>query len=179
MRADARRNYERIVSTAREVFTEHGPDAPLDEVAKRAEVGSGTLYRHFPDRLALIEAVYRDEVARLCARAEVIAEKSEPEQMVDDWLRDQVDFIVNGHGLAASLKAALDKESPVFEHCRAMLSDAAASVLTPAQQIGAIRKDLMPRDLLKLGHAIGTAIQTAPPDQADRIMSVMLRGLRD
>jgi AcrR family transcriptional regulator len=177
MRADARRNYERIITIAREVFAEHGPEAPLDDIARRACVGPGTLYRHFPNREALIEAVYRADIEQLTQRATELAESRSPGDALAEWLREQVTFVVQNHGLAATLKAAIDRDSKTFALCKTLLNDAAAKIVGSAQEAGVIRDDVQPRDLLLMAHAIGVASQTTP-DAAPRMVTVMLDGLR-
>lgn len=177
MRADARRNFERIVATAREVFTEHGADAPMDEVAKRAKVGAGTLYRHFPNREALIEAVYRDDVERLCQRAyDLLAERS-PSEALDGWVREEITYLIRSGGLAATMKATI-RDSEVFAQCKAAMRDAADALLSSAKEDGEVRPDVQPRDLLLLGHGVSTAAEHASPEEAERLISVMLAGLR-
>ncbi|WP_236794917.1 TetR/AcrR family transcriptional regulator [Amycolatopsis sp. GM8] len=177
MRADARRNYERIVNVAREAFTEHGPEAPLDDIARRACVGPGTLYRHFPNREALIEAVYRADVEKLTERAAELAESHSPGDALAEWVREHVGFVVQNHGLAATLKAAMDRDSQTFALCKTMLYDAAENMVVAAQDVGAIRDDIKPRDLLLMAHGIGSASQNSP-DAAPRLVEVMLDGLR-
>ncbi|WP_137812344.1 TetR/AcrR family transcriptional regulator [Gandjariella thermophila] len=177
MRADARRNYERLVATARDVFTEQGPDAPLDDIARRAGVGPGTLYRHFPTREALVEAVYRGEIADLSARAYQLLEDFSPADALVAWLAEQVRFATLKRGLAATLKAVVDRDSETFAWCHTTLRDAAAAVVTRAQEAGAIRPDVTPTDVLRLCHGVAVATEHAP-DDADRLLSVLLDGLR-
>jgi AcrR family transcriptional regulator len=178
LRAAARRNYERIVTTAREAFSEHGADATLDDIAKRAEVGAGTLYRHFPTREALIEAVYRGEIAQLSEAAFRMLEKLPPGEALDEWMLDQVRYVVRKRGLAGALKASLDAGSETFAWCQSRMREAAAALLAPGQEAGEIRADITPADLLRLGHAIGLAVEKAPPGDDERLVSVMLAGLR-
>jgi AcrR family transcriptional regulator len=178
MRADARRNYERLVEVAREVFTEQGPEAPLDEIARRAGVGAGTLYRHFPGRDSLIEAVYRADIAAIAAEAHRLLDELPPGEALAAWLRHQLDFTVRAHGLAASLKAAIDQDSETFAWCRSTLSEAAATVLGAARDAGAVRTDVTPTTLLRLVHGIGMVTATAAPGEPDKMLNVLLDGLR-
>jgi len=178
MRADARRNYERIVETAREVFFDQGIDAPLDEIAKRAQVGPGTLYRHFPTREVLTEAVYRNEIEELADRAYTLAKELSPEEALHEWMRGQVRFVVERHGLASALKAAIDEDSEVFTYCKDKLRTAVATILEPAQAEGTVRADLEPGDLLRLGHGIGASAKYSDAAGAERLLSVVLAGLR-
>lgn len=177
MRADARRNYERILSTAREAFTELGPEAPLDDIARKACVGAGTLYRHFPNREALIEAVYRDDIERLSSWAHELLDQHEPAKALELWMREQVAFVLHKRGVAASLKAAMDRDSETFALCKTMMNEAAAELLTRAQEAGAVRPDLKPRDLLLLGHGVGVAAEGSD-ETAERLITVVLDGLR-
>jgi AcrR family transcriptional regulator len=177
MRADARRNYERIVAVARDVFAEHGAEAPLDDIARRAHVGAGTLYRHFPSRDTLIEAVYRGEIETLCARAYELLDDRSPDDALNEWMREHVSFVLNKRGLAMTLKAALERDSETFALCKTKLRDAAAALLTAAQDVAAVRADVRADDLLRLGHAVGVATERAPED-TERLLSLMLDGLR-
>lgn len=177
MRADARRNHERIVTAAREAFAEHGPGAPLDDIARRAGVGAGTLYRHFAGREALIEAVYRADVERLNLRAGELAGELQPLDALAGWLREQVGYVIHNRGLGAALKAAIDQDSETYALCKRLMRDAAAAVLVPAQEAGLVRSDLEPRDLLLLGHGLGVAAE-ASPDAFERLLSVTVAGLR-
>ncbi|WP_225731512.1 MULTISPECIES: TetR/AcrR family transcriptional regulator [unclassified Nocardia] len=177
MRADARRNYERIVEAARAAFAEHGPDAPLDDIARRAGVGAGTLYRHFPNRDALIEAVYRSSIERLSSYAHELAATHPPETALEMWLQRQVRWVLEERSLAVTLKALIDRESETFELCRVLMNDAATAILKPAQTAGLVRGDIEPRDLLRFGHGIAIACETAP-EAADRLLAVTMDGLR-
>ncbi|PSL06079.1 TetR family transcriptional regulator [Haloactinopolyspora alba] len=177
MRADARRNHERIVAVAREAFAEHGVEASLDEIARRAEVGPGTLYRHFPQRQALMEAVYRDDVAGLSRRAQELLDEYPPGDALAQWLREQVDYLVRRRGLASTLKATLGPDSETFAACKAMLTGAASALLTAGQEAGVVRSDLTPRDVLVLAHGIGTAAEAAP-DSFETLLGVAVEGLR-
>jgi AcrR family transcriptional regulator len=178
MRADARRNCERIIEVARTVFREDGVDAPLDEIVKRAKIGAGTLYRHFPTRDTLIEQVYRAEIVGLSDRAYQLAKKFPPEQALTEWIREQVRWVLGQHGLAASLKAVIDHDSEVFQLCRTALRDAADALLKPLQDSGKVRADVASAELLRLCHALAIAIENQPEEQAELMISIMLRGLR-
>ena len=177
MRSDARRNYERLVAMAREVFTEQGPDAPLDEIARRAEVGPGTLYRHFPNRVALLEAVFRDEIGRHADRAYTLLKERGPADALAGWIREQVGHASSIRGLASALQAAMDEGSGCFAPCTTRLCCAAETLLTAAREVGAVRADIDADDLLRLGHAIA-AVADAAPEKAERLVSVLISGLR-
>ena len=178
MRADARRNYERIVATAREVFFSDGVDAPLDDIVKRAGVGAGTLYRHFPTREVLVEAVYRQEIEEIANRAYELARALSPEDAIREWFRDLIQFHIERHGLAVALKAAIDEESETFQHCKKQLREAAWALLEPAQVVGVVRADLEAVDLMRLSHGIGASAKFADEAGRDRILRVVLDGLK-
>jgi AcrR family transcriptional regulator len=178
MRADARRNYERIVATARDVFLEHGVDAPLDDVVKRAQVGAGTLYRHFPTREVLIEAVYREEIETLSARARALAEELSPEDALREWMRAQMRFHVERADLASALKAAIDEDAETFRYCKTLLREAVGVLLTAARDAGVVRADLEAVDLLRLGHGIGASGKYADDAGKERLLSIVLDGIR-
>ncbi|MGV9661835.1 TetR/AcrR family transcriptional regulator [Nocardia niigatensis] len=177
MRADARRNYERIVTTAQQAFAELGPEAPLEEIARRAGIGIGTLYRHFPNREVLIEAVYRSNIEQLSQRAHDLLETHTPATAFEYWLREQVQWVMANRVLATTLKAGMDRESPTFTLCRASILDAATLLVKAAQDAGAIRGDIEPVDLIRFGHGIGIACETTP-DAAERLIAVTIDGLR-
>jgi AcrR family transcriptional regulator len=179
MRADARRNSQVLIDTARVVFIEKGPDAPLDEIAKRAGVGPGTLYRHFPNRDALIEAVYRDQVSQLADKAAELlaAYPDEPIMALEQWMRAQVRFVGHQRGLGIRLKAMVDPNGDTMAWCKDRLRSAAQLLLEAAVPAG-VRADLQPYDLLRIGHGIGLATETGTPEDAERLIQVMLSGLR-
>lgn len=178
MRADARRNYERLLAVARDAFAEQGPDASLDEIARRAEVGIGTLYRHFPTRLALQEAVVRDQNEASRAQAVALFDAPSPGEALATWLRSELGRLAIYHGLgAAVINSALDGEPSAS--CVA-LTAAAEALLLRAQQAGEIRSDVDIATLLRLNSAIATATEQACDGgvQAERLLAIMLDGLR-
>lgn len=177
MRADARRNYERLVATAQEVFTTQGPDAPLDDIARRAGVGPGTLYRHFPNREALLEAVYRDKLEQLTDRAYELLNERTPEDALAEWIREQVRWVSSIRGLTSALKAAMATDAEAFSYCKIRLHEAAEAVLEAARETGAVRSDIEANDLLRLGHGIAVAADLAP-ESGDLLVSVMINGLK-
>src|SRR5258707_11688069 len=138
MRADARRKYERLLSAGAAAFAEHGADdASLEEIARRAGVGIGTLYRHFPPRQALLEAVYRDQVEALRARADELLGSVPPAEALAIWLRDLLDFGRTKRMLISAFLTTLNKDSELMSSCSRMMREAATDVLTRAQQAGA------------------------------------------
>jgi AcrR family transcriptional regulator len=181
MRADARRNYEKLLSAAAAAFTEHGADdVSLEEIARRAGVGIGTLYRHFPTRQALLEAVYRDQVEALRARADELLGSAPPAEALATWLRDVLDFGRTKRMLTSAMLTTLNKDSELMSSCSRMMRGAATDILTRAQQAGAARADANPADLMRLVHAISLTTEWAADDheQADRLLALVLDGLR-
>ncbi len=177
MRADARRNCALLIATARAVFTEKGAEAPLDEIAKRAGVGAGTLYRHFPNREALVEAVYRDEVNQLANLAGELLAAHPPAVALDEWMRAHVRFVAHRRGLATSLKAMLDPRGETMAWCKARILVAAEEMLVAGKEAGVVRADLEPYDLLRLGHAMGIAVESGTAEEGQRVIQIMLAGL--
>ncbi|MFL6119287.1 TetR/AcrR family transcriptional regulator [Actinophytocola sp.] len=178
MRADARRNYERIVATAREVFFEHGVEAPLDDIVKRAGVGAGTLYRHFPSREVLVEAVYRQEIEEIAARADALAKELPPAEAVRAWMHEMIRFHTERSDLTAALKAAIDEDSETFQYCKTKLRGAAWALLEEAQTAGVVRADLEAVDLMRLSHGIAASARSADEAGRERMVSVLMNGLR-
>jgi AcrR family transcriptional regulator len=178
MRADARRNYERIVATAKDLFTAHGADVPLDDVAKKAGVGAGTLYRHFPTREKLFEAVYRDEITVLADRAFVLHDELPPWEALEAWLLAQVTWVVERHKLATILKESIDSGSETFLYCQKRLREATGVLVEAAQEAGLVRPDVVGADVLRLGHGAGMAVRNCSPEDGKRVLNVILDGLR-
>jgi AcrR family transcriptional regulator len=182
MRADAQRNYARLLTAAMGAFTEHGADdASLEEIARRAGVGIGTLYRHFPTRQALLEAVYRDQVEALRARAdELTGSDDTPGAVLAAWLRALMTFSSTKQSLTSALLATIGKESDLLSACSKVICDAADILLKRAQQAGEVRADADAGDLIRLVHAVNIAAQRAPtdPGQSERLLSLILDGLR-
>jgi AcrR family transcriptional regulator len=178
MRADARRNRQRLLAAARTAFTEHGAEASLDDIARRAGVGSGTLYRHFPTRQALVQAVYHDQVEALCARGYELLDTLPPDDALAAWLRAMADYIATKRGLASAMKAIMDDQgSQVFAASKEAMHAAATALLTRAQEAGTVRADADVNDLLRLVHAIAVATEQAP-DGGERLLSLVMDGLR-
>ncbi|HYM83925.1 MAG TPA: helix-turn-helix domain-containing protein [Candidatus Dormibacteraeota bacterium] len=178
-RADARRNVERLIVAARDAFAAHGPDAPLDDIARAAGVGPGTLYRHFPSRIALFEAVYRDNVERLSAEGDRLSANEPPADALIDWLRGFVSVVSQKRGLASAL-AAEGRTSEVFAECHAMINSTGARLLERAKAGGAIRDDITLSELLKMAKAFAQAGEGSPegPALAERLLVLAMEGLR-
>ncbi|MDN4614100.1 TetR/AcrR family transcriptional regulator [Leifsonia sp. F6_8S_P_1B] len=171
LRADARRNHERIVAAAAEVFAEAGSSASFEEVARRAGVGSATLYRRFPTRADLFEAVYADQVDHLLARGD--EEPGSPGDALDAWLRRFVEFIIGKRAFAEEM--AHDTEL-VFA-ARARIYGTAEPLLAAAQASGEARQDVTADDVLRMLSGIGLA-DYPQPGQLERVIGVCLDGLR-
>ncbi len=181
MRADARRNYGKLLAAAAAAFAEHGADdVSLEQVAKRAGVGIGTLYRHFPTRQALLEAVYRDQVEGLRARADELIATKPPAEALATWLRDLLDFGRTKRVLTSALLTTVTRDSEVMTSSSGIVRGAASDILARAQQAGAVRADADPADLMRLVHAISMTTEWAGDDneQADRLLALVLDGLR-
>ena len=175
MRADARRNYEKLVVAARDVFTELGGSAPLEDVAERADVGIGTLYRHFPTRQALLEAVYAGEVQALAQAADELA-TVDPWDAVTRWLRQYAGFAATKRALMeALLEAAPD--SDVLLMCRTTILDAGTPLVERAQKAKVIRPDTSFMDIVRMVGGV-SVVATTDPEQKERMLQVVLDGLR-
>ncbi|MFB7312036.1 TetR/AcrR family transcriptional regulator [Streptomyces sp. NPDC056192] len=171
-RADARRNYDALLLAAREAFAAHGADASLEDIARRAGVGIGTLYRNFPSRTELFEAVYADEVHALCRVADEVAAEP-PWQALTTWLRRFVDYMATKR----AIREAMDTQSAVFTSCRASMYEAGAPLLTRAQTAGEARTDMTFDDLIRMVAGI-TGVTYPEPDQRDHILKIALDGVR-
>ncbi|GIH17497.1 TetR family transcriptional regulator [Rugosimonospora africana] len=178
MRADARRNRGRLIVAARQAFTEHGPEASLDEIAKRAGVGPGTLYRHFPTRESLLAAVYLDDIEALSAQADRLLDSDlSPSEALSAFLLIQLDYVKVKRGLGAAVKAMLGMDAPTMTYCRDTLRGALGRLMDPARQAGLIRADVEPADVLRLTHGVAMACESAP-DDGERLLGYVIDGLR-
>jgi AcrR family transcriptional regulator len=148
-RADAVRNRERVLEAAKAVFSAGGPDASLEAVARRAGVGIGTLYRHFPTREALFEAVYRREVEQLGELAEQLMSEAPPVEALRRWLRSSVEFVATKKGMSAALALAVDGSSELYAYTFDRLTKAVGALLDRAVAAGEIRSDIGSEDLLR------------------------------
>jgi AcrR family transcriptional regulator len=178
-RADALRNRERILEVAKEAFARFGADASLDEIAKQAAVGPGTLYRHFPTREALLEAVYRTGMEKLAAAERKLAQDLPPLEALRAWLLLFVDAIATKHLIGAALYTLVGDPKKMFESSHAQIHEAIRSLVKRAIKSGDIRKDLDPVDLLRA--LVGVAnVATAPDWQqsARRLVDILITGSR-
>ena len=175
-RADARRNYDKLVNAARQAFTEEGTEATLEDVAQRAGVGIGTLYRHFPTRHDLVEAAYRGGVEEVCAAAGKYADQP-PWEALSGWLRELVTFAATKRPLSEELLADMDRDSSVVSSCSGQIYGAGEPLLKRAQEAGVVRPDAEIGDVTKMVSGIA-ALRTADAEQIDRILGIALDGLR-
>jgi AcrR family transcriptional regulator len=178
-RADAQRNRDRVLEVAKEAFTRSGADASLDDIAKQAGVGAGTLYRHFPSRDALLETVYRTEVEKLAAAEQKFAEAMAPMEALRAWMFLFVDYIATKKIIAPALNALLGHPSKVIEASHDQIWGAIRVLVKRAIKSGDIRKDLDPLDLLRA--LIGVANVASSPDwqqSARRLVDILIIGSR-
>jgi AcrR family transcriptional regulator len=178
-RADAQRNRERILEIAKEEFTRSGADTSLDEIATRAGVGAGTLYRHFPTREALLEAVYRTEVGKLAAAERKFAETMPPVEALRAWMLLFVDYIAAKQIIAPALNTLVGGSSKLYEATRGQVQGAIEALVKRAIKSGDVRKDLEPFDLLRA--LIGVSYVATSPDwkqSAKRLVDILITGSR-
>jgi AcrR family transcriptional regulator len=179
LRADARRNRDRLLDAAVRAFSNDGPEVTLDAIAKDAGVGIGTLYRHFPTREALVEAAYRNELTRLCEAAANLLRTMPPDQATRAWMDRFVDYMTTKRGMADALRAVIASGGNPFAESRDRLVGAIGSLLAAGAAAGATRADVEPEDVLSsLG---GVALVAAEPGQRDRtgrMLNLLMDGLR-
>jgi AcrR family transcriptional regulator len=175
MRADARRNYEKLVAAAREIYAADGTSAPLEDIAERAGVGIGTLYRHFPTRQPLLEAVYAEEIQDMANSAAALSDL-DPWEALSTWLRQYVGFAATKKALTEALLEA-DPDSDVLLACRTALLGAGDALVRRAQAAGAVRPDTSFTDVGRLISGVAV-VPTVDDDQKRRLIDLILDGLR-
>jgi AcrR family transcriptional regulator len=177
-RSDAERNHVLLLNAAKAVFAEKGPAAGLEEIARVAEVGIGTLYRHFPTRDALIEAVYRNETEQLVAAASRLAGEHAPVEALREWLLLFVDFIVIKHGMAEALQSLVCGASDLQAKSGTQIKQTITMLVDNATASGDIRLDTEPLDLLRALAGVAT-IATGPPasNAAGKFVGILLAGI--
>jgi AcrR family transcriptional regulator len=175
-RADARRNYEALLLAAREAFSVDGSDATLDDIARRAQLGIGTLYRHFPTRQHLLEAVYVDEFEAISQRADQLASLPPWDALVA-WLREFVGYAATKRALAQEMLTSIDRDAEVFRASREAITTAGEMLLQRAQDAGAARPDAQFGDIARLMGGIATAACN-DTEQVERLLDIVLHGLR-
>jgi AcrR family transcriptional regulator len=175
-RADARRNYDKVLASAREAFAEGGEATSLEEIARRAGVGIGTLYRHFPNRQALLEALYLGEVEEVCrSAAELDGEDSW--EALNEWFGSFIGYMATKRALAHELLNYMDVDAPLFQTCRASLFTAGEPLLKRAQAAGSVRPDVTFAEVMQMVMGIGK-IPTNDRKQTEHILRIALDGLR-
>jgi AcrR family transcriptional regulator len=178
-RTDALRNRERILEVAKGAFTRHGAATSLDDIAKQAGVGAGTLYRHFPKRDALIEAVYRSEVEKLAAAASGFLAAMSPIESLRAWLLLFVDYIAAKHIIAPALNSVAGGPSRLYEGSRSLVQGAIEELVKRAKKSGDVRRDIDASDLLRA--VIGVSYVSSGGDwqqSARRLVDILIAGSR-
>jgi AcrR family transcriptional regulator len=175
-RADARRNYEKVLTAAREAFAEGGESTALEEIARRAGVGIGTLYRHFPNRQALLEALYVNEVEDVCRSAAEL-EGADPWDALNDWFERLIGYLATKQALAGELLNYFERDAPLFQMCRTSLYAAGEPLLARAQEAGVVRSDVEFPEVMQMVMGIAK-IPASDPGQIEHILRIALDGLR-
>lgn len=176
MRADARRNYDKVLVAARAAFAEGGEATSLEEIARRAGVGIGTLYRHFPNRQALLEALYREEVQEVCRTAAAL-DGADPWEALQLWFDRLMGYMAAKQALAHELLNNLQPDAALFKDCRASLFTAGEPLLRRAQEAGVVRGDVDIGQAIQMVMAIAKA-PAADPGQTEHLVRIALDGLR-
>jgi AcrR family transcriptional regulator len=178
-RADAQRNRERILEVAKEAFTRSGANISLDDVARQAGIGAGTLYRHFPRREALLEAVYRTEVEKLAAAERKFAQALPPVEAMRAWMLLFIDYIAAKQIIAPALNTLVGGPSKIFDATGAQIKGAIHALVQRAVESGDIRPDIDPLDLLRA--LVGVSNVASVPDwpqSARRLVDILILGSR-
>jgi AcrR family transcriptional regulator len=177
MRADAQRNYDRLLEEARQAFIVHGTDVALEDIARHAGVGIGTLYRHFPNRYSLMNGVFHREIDALSERAAELATAADPTEALTTWLYAIATHSTLYRGMAAAIGEASDTQMPA---CKVRMREAGSVLLTRAQREGDVRADIQIGDLLKLTYAVVQAAEKDPSEHGvfKRLMTLMMEGIR-
>ena len=179
LRADAQRNHDRLLDTAVRAFSRDGPDVTLDAIAKEAGVGIGTLYRRFPTREALVEAAYRNELARLCDAVADLLQSVPPDEATRAWMDRFVDYITTKRGMADALRAVIASGGDPFAQSRDRLTVAITTLLHAGAAAGTLRPDIEPGDVLVSLSGLSLAAgEPAQRDQAGRLLDLLMDGLR-
>jgi AcrR family transcriptional regulator len=177
MRADARRSRAKLLAAATAAFAENGADAPLEDIARRAGVGIGTLYRHFPTRTDLQAAVFRTQVDAVCSTADELIGTVPPEQAFAGSVRAIASYLITKRGLAKALLDSLGKDSELISVCSLRMRETLDHLLGHAQGAGAVRTDITAQDVLRMVHGVVMATEQSPAD-TDRLLGILLDGLR-
>jgi AcrR family transcriptional regulator len=175
-RRDAERNRQKLLATGREVFAED-PRAPFEEIARRAGVGIGTLYRHFPTRQALLEAVYLGEVEEFCRATDELPDNIDPWDALTDWFDRFVAYLATKRALAGELLNYMDMSAELFKHSRAALWASGEPLLARAQEAGVVRDDVQFGEVMQMVMGI-SKVPGVDPEQTERMVRIALDGLR-
>jgi AcrR family transcriptional regulator len=179
LRADAQRNRDRLLAAAVHAFSHDGPDVPLDAIAKDAGVGIGTLYRHFPTREALVDAAYRNELAKLCDAVTDLLATLPPDQATRVWMDRFVDYMTTKRGMADALRAVIASGGNPYSQSRTKLFESITTLLSAAIAAGTLRADVEPGDVLAALSGISLAAgEPAQREQASRLLNLLMDGLR-
>jgi AcrR family transcriptional regulator len=179
MRADAQRNYAKLLSTARIAVSEHGADIVLEDIARTSGVAIGTLYRHFPTRQDLLEAVFLDEANALKVRAEELANASNPIDALVEWLHLQMNFGARGHSMGAAVMTAKHVPGTKIYEANIAMHNAGAVLLQRAQAAGQIRTDIDVLEVMRLVYGIAMVSEhTSDPDGTNRMLDIVIAGIR-
>ena len=177
LRADARRNRERLVAAAREIFTEHGSGASMEAIAKRAGVGVGTLYRHFPNRFDIVEAVYETDVHELAEAAQRVVAELGPWDAVVAFFDAFMRYAETKQALLTELQQAFEKNPDLRSRARELISSSFDLVIDRAKVAGVVRDDVDGSDLMQLMSPI-CSNASVPPEQSRRLIGILLDGLK-
>lgn len=179
LRSDARRNRERLLEVAVRALSQDGADVTLEAIAREAGVGIGTLYRHFPTREALVDAAYRNELARLCDSVDDLLDELPPDKALRTWMERFVEYMTTKRGMGEALRALIASGGDPFSQSRERLIDAVRKLLAAAATAGTLRDDVAPEDVL--ASLSGVSLATAEPgrhQQAGRLLDLLMDGLR-
>ena len=176
LRADARQNHARLITAATETFAEKGADAPLEEIARRAGVGIGTLYRHFPSRLDLQAAVFRTQVRAVCDQGEALTRTDSPGPAFASWARALAAYLVTKRGLSRTLIDAVGADSELITSCWTIMNETTERLLVNAQRANVIRPDVTALDVMRLIHGVAVSSEK-DRERTDHLLSITLDGL--
>jgi AcrR family transcriptional regulator len=176
MRSDAQRNRERLLGAAVAAFSTDGPDATLESIAKDAGVGIGTLYRHFPNREALVDAAYRSELGRLCDAIPELLDRMSPDKALRTWMDMFIEYMTTKRGMAEALRMVIASGGNPFAESRSRLLAASCALMQAGAADGTLRGDLDPADLL--ASMSGVSLAAGDPAQAGRLLDLLMDGLR-
>jgi AcrR family transcriptional regulator len=179
LRADARRNREKLLAVAVATLSQSDGDVPLESIARQAGVGIGTLYRHFPTREALVDAAYRHEVDRVCAAAGELRQVMPPDAALREWMQRFVEYVATKRGMAGALQSVVASDSRLFSHTYSQIVSALTWLLRAAIAVGTIGADADAEDVLRALRGVWlVADEQHRPDSAGRLLDLLMDGLR-